>query len=124
MRLIRAFRALRWIEADRPFAIGCFAACERRGDWFVVVIVFAVVVVATDVAFLLSQDFFLLEGHHDFGLDLFTAVAVDRVRDVGIKLGSAVQVLGGAVLAELSTTMIAEARAQMILRVAARAAVH
>src|SRR5262249_19526436 len=57
------------------------------------------------------------------GLDDRAAGGVDRMSDVGVELGPAVGVAGGAVLVELAAALVTEAGAQVVLAAAAGAAV-
>src|SRR5437762_3626368 len=81
------------------------------------------IVVRRDVARLLGPFSLLLIGLEDGGLYHFAAGRIDRMGDIGMKLGPAVGVASGPILVELMAALIAVAGPQMVFAAALRAAV-
>src|SRR5262245_7335645 len=103
----------------RP-AAGDHAGVARR---VVIDVAAVVVVVGADVTGHLGPLALVGVRLDDGHLHDFAAGAVDRVGDVGVELGPAVVIAGGAVLVQVVAAAVAVAGAEVILGPAARAAV-
>src|SRR5262249_11389319 len=104
-----AARAVRAMRAELAAgAIGGVQLADDLGKAAFIIIAVVVIVIA-DVARLLRPFPFLLVGLEDGGLDHLAAGGVDRVSDVGVQLGPAVGIAGGAILVELAAALVAVA---------------
>src|SRR5216683_4556365 len=81
------------------------------------------VIVVAHVARLLGPFAFVVVGFEHGALDDLPAGGVDRMRDVGMKLGASIGVTSGPILIELGAALVAKAGTQMVFAAALHAPV-
>src|ERR1700687_6005496 len=91
--------------------------------WVGIIVLGLKVFVIADVARLLGAFALLLERLEHRALDDLAAGRVDRMSDVGVARGAVVGVARRPVLVEFPTTLVTEARPQMLLAAALQAAI-